>query len=210
MGHPDPRVRASRALVIAAALLMITGFLGLGHSIVRLSGEPAAAPVSQILPGAASITVREASEAYHASMERIAAETPHRRVLDVANLLLSGMLLVASTQLLLLRRSGPWWVTQAVVANIAWTLTFAAAHIYQLLRHAEELRGRLRTLSEAMRADPQVPGGELPFDELALAIGARVAVAVLAVALYAWIAWRMRRQDVDVVLAEVEQNRRRD
>lgn len=189
-----------------AVVLMLAGSCGAGNSIVRLTGGPTPGSV-QTLPDDASLDTVEAQRAALEAMARTAREAPYVRVLDATNIALSAMLLVGGTMLLLLRRDGPWWVTQAATANALWTVAFAASHVYQLVANAPELRSKLRALAEAMRADPRVPAASLPVDGLVLAVGARVAVALLTVHLYGWLAWRVRRPDIREVLEEAERAR---
>jgi hypothetical protein len=202
----DSRVRGSRALLVAAVVLMLTGTCGVGNGIVGVSTE-GAAEAPRILPANASLEVVEASDALHTALARTAREAPFRRALDSANVLLSAMLLAGGVLLILLRKSGPWWVTQATVANILWTAAYAGTHVYQLQVNAGELRRLLRELAAAMAADPQIQEGSLPMDELTLTIAMRIGLATLAIAVYGWIAWRIRKPDVRAVLEEAERTR---
>ncbi len=207
MAHADPRVRGSRAIVVTAVVLMLAGTCGAGNSIVQLRGE-ATVGSTALLPSDASLETVEANRAVDEAMARAAREAPFARALDAANVALSVMLIVGAVLLILLRKSAPWWVTQATLANALWTAAFAASHVVELSVRAPELRARLLDLEQALAADPHIRDAGMPFDPLTQAVGVRIAVALATIGFYAWIGLRIRRPDVRSVLEDAERHRR--
>lgn len=206
MAPPDSRVRGSRALVVIAAVVMAFGTCGAGNGYVGFTEEGAVEP-PRILPADASLEVVEASEALSTALARTARDAPARRALDAANIVVSLMFLVGGVLLILLRRSAPWWVTQAAIANILWTCAHTTSHVWQLATSATELRRLLRRLAEAMAADPSIRDQSLPIDELTITIAMRIGLALILILVYAWILWRIRRPDIAMVLDEAERHR---
>ena len=193
-------------MLLVAVVVMLTGTCGVGNGAGGLmEGETAEVP--RMLPDGASLEVVEATDALNEALARSARDAPFRRPLAAANVVVSAMLLVGGILLSLLRRSGPWWVTQAVIANILWTCANATSHIWQLQANSGELRRLLRALTRAMESDPELREGRLPFDELTLTIAMRVGLALIAIAVYLWMGWRVRRPDIEGVLVEAERNR---
>ena len=206
MAKPDSRVRGSRALVVIAVVVMAFGTCGAGNGFVGLTEAGAAEP-PRILPADASLEVVEASDALSSALARAAREAPGRRALDAANIVVSGMFLVGGVLLILLRRTAPWWVTQAAIANILWTCAHTASHVWQLAASATELRRLLRGLAEAMASDPTIREESLPIDELSLTIAMRIGLALVVVLAYVWVLWRVRRPDIAGVLDDAERHR---
>lgn len=127
----------------------------------------------------------------------------HRRLASAANLAVSLLLVIGASMLLLRRPSGAWWLAQAALANIAWTvgdsLSFAAA-----LRAGTGIdRAYLAYAQAAGQLPPEtiqeLTAGGPGFTGVALTL--YVAGACIAILLYAFLYFRVRRPDVAEALA---------
>jgi len=128
-------------------------------------------------------------------------EAPARRPLQAANLVVSLMLVGGGMMLFGRRRSAPWWITQAALANILWTLAVRASYHYQLHENAAVLKEVFARQRQAMQADPATPSWMLSTTGLVPHIVMSVVLSTLIpLALWAWVIWRVRRPDVRAVL----------
>ncbi len=191
----------ARALVLVSSLAFVLGNCGAMSSWAALS--PSTTPNATL--GATHQSEGE-SKAYEDFARRLSdtlVKPAHRRAVSAANLAVSLLLIVGASMLLLRRQSGVWWLGQAALANIAWTIgdciSFGTAlrtggGIDRAYLAYAEAAGQLppETLAELSRGGPG-------FTSVALAL--YLLRAGLAVGLYAFLYWRVSRRDVSEALA---------
>jgi len=195
----------ARALVLVSSMAFVLGNCGAMSSCAALS--PSTTPTSTL--GATHQTEAE-SKAYEDFARRLTdtlVRPVHRRVVAAANLAVSMLLIVGASVLLLRRQSGVWWLGQAALANIAWSIgdciSFGAAlrtggGIDRAYLAYAEAAGQLppETLAELSRGGPGFTG---------VALALYLARAALAVSLYAFLYWRVGRPDVAEALTATAQ-----
>jgi len=189
------------------------GAVGLGNSLMSLGGtepervtvapaRPAAAPAPRPTNAAVGLARDESRRALSASIWR----APGRRALDVANLLASALLVVAGGMLLMRRPTAAWWIGQAAIVNIVWSVAQTAMVVSGVVRAAavlapvfeRELALRFAALQSGATARSSLPftGGDLVWSYVALVI----AVGLLRLAVYAWLLFRSRKPDLAATL----------
>lgn len=164
---------AKLTLVVALAMTML-GFVGVSGSISALTtGVDQMVQPDPSLP----VEVAEASEAFL----RAFLSSPLRRALAVANLLASGLLLIASFLMTSRARSAPWWAAQALWANALYSLAAGALNAYVVQEHRPQLLEMVRAMlaAQAAAGDPVPPGA---------AEGVPVAIVVFTIFMYAVLA----------------------
>ena len=190
----------ARALVLVSSLAFVLGNCGAMRSCAALS-SPTTAPQAF---GTEHQTEAElkAYEEFANGLTSALVKPAHRRAVSAANLVVSMLLLVGASMLLLRRPSGVWWLSQAALANIVWTVgdsvSFAAA-----LRGGTSIDRAYLAYAEAARQLPpetlrELAHGGPGFSGVALTL--YVMGGVLAVLLYLFLFWRVRRPDVAEVL----------
>lgn len=191
----------ARALVLVSGLAFVLGNCGAMSSCAALS--PSTTPNATL--GATHQTEAE-SKAYEDFARRLTdtlMKPVHRRVVSAANLAVSLLLIVGASVLLLRRQSGVWWVGQAALANVAWTIgdciSFGTAlrtggGIDRAYLAYAEAAGQLpaETLAELSRGGPGFTG---------VALALYLVRAAIALFLYAFLFWRVGRRDVAETLA---------
>jgi len=135
---------AKLTLVVALAMTML-GFIGISGSISALTSN-----VDQLVrpDPAAPAHVAEAGEAFL----RAFLTSPLRRAMNVANLLASGLLLIASFLLTSRSRSAPWWAAQALWANAIYSLGAGAINVYLVQAYRLELLELVHAILAAQAA----------------------------------------------------------
>ena len=120
-----PRAKATLLLSLAMSLMGIGGIV----NAYGLLTVPAAelAPI-EMVPGSADVT--------RAMMAAMSA-SPVMKALAVANLLVSGLLVVASVVLSARRPSAIWWARQALFANVLYTVAHAVGNVWFGHEHPE-------------------------------------------------------------------------
>lgn len=194
----DRTVRGSRAIVVLAVILIFAGSCGIGNAVTGLTTD-AVVPAAPV-PTGASPELDEASAAVQRELARAALEAPYRRPLGAANLVVSAMLIVGGIMLFTRRPSAPWWITQAAVANILWRVGHSSSYLYQLERNADALRGAFARQRQAIEVTPDAQAWMLFTDALVPTMIMHAALSAIPVALWVWVIWRVRRDDVRAVL----------
>lgn len=183
MSSPLEIPGAKRTLFVALVMTFI-GFVGLTLSMRALGAGPD--QLAQANPSATP----ELQAAWLAFAEAL-MDSPVRHALAVANLLASGLLLVASFSLTGRARGAIWWTTQALVANLAYTLGWIAGNAYLVQANRAQLLELARLVMEAQSAPTDGVEG-VP----AVFVAVMVGLGTIPVLVYLGL-WRMtRREDV--------------
>jgi hypothetical protein len=135
------RVPGAKLTLFVALMMTMIGFAGVFGSISALTSSIDIAYADSATPP----EVAAASEAFM----RAFLSSPLRRAVAVANLLASGLLVVASFLLTSRSPSAPWWVAQALWANAAYSIGAGAANVYLVQVHRPELMEFLHAALEA-------------------------------------------------------------
>jgi hypothetical protein len=189
----------ARAVLTVALLCFALGSCGVVRAWGELEGARAEVSVG---PGRRPerAEVLQASEAFARTLAAARTGDAHRRFFLWANLVVSGLLLVAWVNLLRRRPTAVWWVTQAAVANLAWTVGDAASAVMAYTSRASSLDRTFlayaRALEDAGRLEPGSVAQLEGVRSAAALSTAAVLAAALSSALYAWLVWRVRRPDV--------------
>ena len=172
-----PGAKASLVLSTCLSVLGIGGLLGAVGLLTYQPGTPA--------------TGMFANEASRAVTDMMVAD-PLTRALAGANALVSALLIVASFVVMLRRPSSLWWIRQALVGNVLYTLAAIVGGFLFHHGHADTLQGIAEQLPQMQDAPPDTP---MPPAWISFVIGdACRGVVVLAVY---FVIWRLsRRPDV--------------
>ena len=175
-----PGAKATLALSMALSVL---GFGGLIWSWNFLGHTPGTALPEQdgLLPSADP----EAS----AALLELWVRSPLQRGLKVANLLVSGLLVVASYVLMLRRPSARWWVTQALGGKILHTLASMVTSLWFYARHEAAVN---EIFAEQVAAADAAGGGSLA---MGIAAG-EFCFGFAMLGVYVLLLWVSRRDDV--------------
>lgn len=191
------------------------GTVGLGNSLVSLqSGEPerAAAPAAVRPAGATQPPPTKAAIALARDESRRALtvalwHTPGRRAIDVANLLASALLVLAGSMLLVRRTTAPWWITQAALLNVLWSVVQTAVVASGVVRSSGALapvfERELVLRFSAMQAGDAAHPSALPFtgrDIVWSYFALVIAVGLVRLGVYAWLLSRARKPDLMALL----------
>lgn len=191
----------ARALVLVSSLAFVLGNCGAMRSCAALR-SPATPPPAL---GATHQNAEEtaAYAAFSTTLTAALLKPAHRRLASASNLAVSVLLVLAASMLLLRRSTGVWWLTQAALANIVWTVGDSASFA-RALWAAPSLDHAYLAYAEAAKQLPPETLRELAqsgpgFTDIALVL--YVAGASVSVLLYLLLFWRVRRPDVAEVLA---------
>lgn len=168
---------------------------------LRVVSDETAAPPPAIEPEG-PVDEREAAEITGRGLAELMYHAPFRRPLAVADVLVSGLLLLSGVLLAMRRSTAPWWVTQAVLANMLWALAQGASQLAALIGGFSKMAGWLQLQTEAQVAsagDPQLGliDGTMRGGLVIAGFGVKL---VIQLAIYGWILWRVRRADVRNIL----------
>lgn len=105
-------------LSLAMSLIGIGGVIG-AYGLLTI--PPSELEPVELVPGTADAT---------SAMFTAMAADPVMKGIQVGNLLASGLLVVASMLLTIRRPSAIWWSRQALLANLIYTLAYAAANVW--------------------------------------------------------------------------------
>lgn len=173
-------VPGAKVSLLLSTLLSVLGIGGLLGSVGLLTYQPGA-PTDGMF----------ASEASQAVTELMVGSTLMRG-LAAANLLVSVLLIVASFVLMLRRPSALWWIRQALVGNVLYTVSALAGGVVFHRQHAETLQRITEQLPQMQDAPPGTP---MPPAWASFAIGD--ACRGLVVLGFYFLIWRLsRRPDV--------------
>jgi hypothetical protein len=191
----------ARALILVSSLAFVLGNCGAMRSCAAL--RPGPEPPPTLTTTHQNAAESAAYTAFSTELTTALLKPAHRRLASAANLAVSVLLVLAASVLLLRRQTGVWWLTQAALANVAWTIgdcvSFgvalrAAPNIDRAYLAYAAAAGQLppETLRELARTGPG-------FTDVALVL--YIAGACASGLLYAFLFWRVRRPDVAEVLA---------
>lgn len=120
-----PGARATLFLSLAMSLIGIGGVVG-AYGLLTI--PPSEMEPVELVPGTADAT---------SAMFTAMAADPMMKGIQVANLLASGLLVVASMLLTIRRPTAIWWSRQALFANVLYTLGYAVANVWFGRLHPE-------------------------------------------------------------------------
>jgi hypothetical protein len=144
--------------------------------------------------------VVQASEAFARTLAAARTADAHRRFFLWSNLIASALLIVSWMILLRRRPTAVWWVTQAALANLLWTLGDAVSAVVSYLARAEPLDRTFLAYARALEVAGRLePGSTAQLEGVRTAVMLSMAAVVAATvnsAVYAWMLWRIRRADV--------------
>lgn len=192
VSHPK---EPSRSLLWLSIMVTTLGTCGVGNGINGLQDQPFGQ--GQVVPAAEDPTSEEAVQATQQALADALNAMPHRRALAAANIVVSVLLFIAGIRLLSRRKSALWWTSQATVANGLWTLWEGAAQVLQIhasqTRLAEVFNAQIEAqMQEQPGAGQSISGHQLVW----LYVGIFIVYALLRVAMYAWLAWVVRRSTI--------------
>jgi hypothetical protein len=165
--------------------LSILGFGGLMWSWAFLEYAPGAEV------GAQDGLVPAANTEAAAELMDLMVTSPIRRGMAVANLLVSGLLVVASFVLMLRRPSALWWVRQALLGNLLYTPAAMLGSIWFYAKHEAAAR---EIMTDLARTQGAAEAGAEP-SAMGLAAG-DVCLGFVMIGVYLLL-WRLaRREDV--------------
>jgi hypothetical protein len=176
---------AKLTLVVALAMTML-GFIGISGSISALTSN-----VDELVrpDPSAPAEVAEAGEAFL----RAFLTSPLRRAMNVANLLASGLLLIASFLLTGRSRSAPWWAAQALWANAIYSLGAGAINVYLVQAYRPELLELVHAILAAQAEPVPTEGADgLPL----LIVAFTIFMHAVFAGLYVLLLRVTRREDV--------------
>lgn len=183
--------------MLLAVVLTLVGSCGVVQGVGGVSaGRPPMDEVGQV--EGERPAVEEAAESSARALVQTLWESPLRRPLAAANVVVSILLLVAAMTLLMRRASAIWWVTQAAIANVLWTVVHTGSQIAQLLGARERLVALFEREIEARLSGAETE--QLPWQhgsqQLWLYVALFVAFGLARIAIYGWVTRRARRPDV--------------
>jgi hypothetical protein len=169
--------------------MSFVGFVGVSRSMGALT-----AGAAELAPAGGIAAVDRAAVAL---MEALIA-APLWRVLSIANLLASGLLIVASLFMTARAKAAPWWAAQALLGNVGYSLVSAVAQPYLLEAHRPMVMAALEAAAEAQSAAQGVPPlGTQTLEGLWWTfLGVTVLVYLLMAAFYFGLFRLTRRKDV--------------
>jgi hypothetical protein len=187
-------------------ILGLAGCWGAFQGVNALAGEP---PPRPVVTTADTPNVDEARQAAAAGYQNALDRSPQRKLLAGTNIVVSALFVIGGLLLFSRRPSAPWWITQAVVANVLWVIGDSVSRFAGLLQAWPELEQLYEMQARAERA-ARPEGGFSEFEAaqpLAVMVTFIVAGAVLRIVLYTWFAWRARRADIGTLIASAARER---
>ncbi|MCS6798313.1 MAG: hypothetical protein NZ898_07260 [Myxococcota bacterium] len=187
----------ARGLLLCASASLLIGSCGVAGALADFGRTPPAqSPRPQDLSSA-----QEVAQALAVEVDAALARDPRRRPLAAADVVVSLLLVFAGLQLLGRRPTGPWWLTQACIANALHAVAEATSRIVALFAAQETLVPLLaRSVEIAARGSGGPPPSFEPSRLLGVYVLAVAGPALVMVLLYAYLVWRVRRGDVGAVL----------
>lgn len=202
MAARDPRARTARAVLLTSVVLMGFGSCGLSKGLGAM-GEPPVLPAVSTPDEAPEQS--EAAEIAGRALAEALFSAPFARPLAVANVVVSAMLIVGAVLLFRRKTGAPWWIRQAVVANVLWTAAETTSFCFQLVRSRTELAAVLDQAAEAAQAaeDVSISGSVYVWVYVLIFLG----FGLLRILVYAIVAVRSNRPDFHQFLATKPENR---
>lgn len=189
-----------------SAILVSAGSCGVYQGVTALATDPPPRPVATTVE---TPSVDEARDAAAAGYKNAIHRAPQRKLLAGTNVVVSVLFAIGGLLLLSRRPSAPWWITQAVVANLLWVIGDTVSSFLAIIDGWPELERLYEMQARAERAaHPQ--GGFSEFEAaqpLAVMVTFILAGAVLRLVLYSWFAWRARRADIGTLIAAAARER---
>ncbi len=176
-----PPSRPFRSLFFLSVILIGVGSCGTVSGLVEMQFDPVI-PTSTAEGSAESQAQEEANLAVVDAVLR----SPYRKPVAAADALVSALLLFAGMSLFRRRKTASWWVTQAALANALLVIVEASTQWLAIDAHWDDILG----------SDPEVglAAGNAALSTLLITGLARLA-------LYLWMIWRVRRPDIQAVIA---------
>ena len=205
MPRTQPSEGARRAAGLLTTVMLVVGTCGSmeGAQAVLTDAPPLPAPVPV---DGDSASRDDAAEAVARRLRETLHHAPYRAPLSAAQLLVSVLLLVAMGLLMARRTTAPWWITQAVIANVLWTVASGASRVWALAadyRHIATYYGQEAVAENAENGAGselvQTLDGEGRATVLMVQVGIALGIHLL---LFAWIGWRARRPDIRAMLED--------
>ncbi|MFK7987112.1 MAG: hypothetical protein AB8I08_13895 [Sandaracinaceae bacterium] len=180
-------VKGAKATLLVSLGMTMLGFWGALGSAYQLTARPAASPVvgDDVSPEVAAELETLMTEIRATHLDEAAA---------VANLLASSLLIIGSFLLSARRRTALWWVRQALVANVLYSLFATGIELVRIQEFGERfIRLALQT-SEPL--PPDISEGDV-VSVMIWVVGALVIVrGLVLVAIYLGLLRVARRPDV--------------
>lgn len=198
-------LRGARSIALVGMVFLTVGTCGVGNATTALSSS---------IPDVSSMTwatetnvdVARAAGATRQAVADVLMGTASRRWLDVANMVLSALLVIASVTLLTRKSTAAWWGMQAAIGNILWTLTDGGAMAFALIQNSQRLTALVNAELAARAAALATPGpaSSLEFPSGLFVAGYALAIGVMTVLrtlVFFWAILRLRRPEVQAFLA---------
>jgi small-conductance mechanosensitive channel len=189
-----------------SVILSAAGSCGVFQGVHTLASEP---PPRPVVTTTETPNVDEARQAAATGYQNALDRAPQRKLLAGTNIVVSVLFVVGGLMLFSRRASAPWWITQAVLANVLWVIGDTVSRFIALAQGWPELEQLYEMQARAERA-AQPDGGLSQFEAaqpLAVMITFFVAGALLRIVLYSWFAWRARRADIGTLIASAARER---
>lgn len=193
----------ARATFIAAAVSVLVGISGTSRSVTALFTPPQV--VSPEAGERTSVAMSQAMDEFATVLAEY-DRTAERRALTGANALVSALLFIAGVNLWRRRPTAIWWMTQAALANLAYTAIDVSLLLYRI-HHSPRFVGALSTwVNATMSNDAARNGTHAPsLSQVNIVTFATIAIVVSGVLrglVYLWLYWRTRRNDVRAFIAQ--------
>jgi hypothetical protein len=200
----DPQLRAARATLLLAVVLTGIGACGVHRGSQELSDQSMEVPTGDDSGGSALDRARADAAA---ALIRAVLAAPYRRPIAAGNILVSAMLFVGGVMLILRRGSAVWFTTQAIAANVVWTIADGTSVIVQLIATRAEVA---RVIDDEINARVPGAGAELVPGDIYVLFGVLLGggFAIARAALYMVLLWRLRRPDIGRVIRLADEERR--
>ncbi len=182
-------------LLLVALMLTMVGTCGLTYGGQELAPPMDPSELEAMGDGSATSVAAEASAM--ALMEVLQGD-PNRRALGVANMMVSAMLVIGGLMLVWRRESAPWWVRQAIYANMLWTVVQCGSQCAQLLDESTRLAvvfgEEISARSNELQGEGPAPfgGSQMVWFLVIVFVG----LGLLRLLGYVWFLWRIKRPDI--------------
>ena len=205
MRRPPSSDGARRAAGLLTTVMLVVGTCGSLEGAQAVINDPPPLPAPVPVDGETA-SRDDAAEAVTRRLRETLHRAPYRAPLSAAQLIVSALLLVAMALLIARRNTAPWWITQAVIANVLWTIASGASRVWALAsdyQHIASFYGQEAVAEKAENGAAaelvQTLDGEGRATVLMVQVGIALGVHLL---LFAWIGWRARRPDIQAILED--------
>jgi hypothetical protein len=188
-----PTVQQARAALFVSICMTVLGTCGVGNGVAGANQTSLPAPPPPPAEGEPPRELDVFEAAQSAPLYEVLWESPYRRPIAGANVVVSAMLLVGSFLLTFRRPSALWWLRNAIAANVLWALVNFAHTAVRLLAPGPELYARMEAHARTYESLGDALDGRIVVIQAVVMAGV---AAIVSAALHLAIAWRAHRPDI--------------